>query len=184
MAGFLPNELIAITAMPNDNDVLIIQVDGNSIVDKISYSDFMKKGVASGVCPLDATNLIPSIHLPSYVDDVLEENDLASFPVTGEAGKIYVALDSNKTYRWSGSAYIEIGSGLYASDIGTSVQAYDADTVIDSGYADTKATINAGGDTASRPASPVLYSSYVDTTLGKPIWYDGTNWIDATGTVV
>ena len=55
--------------------------------------------------------LVPSVQLPGYVDDVLEFINLASFPVTGEDGKIYVAEDVNKTYRWSGSAYVEIGSG-------------------------------------------------------------------------
>ena len=38
--------------------------------------------------------------------------------------------------------------------------------------------------TASRPASPTTGSHVFDTTLGKPIWYDGTNWVDATGTTV
>lgn len=47
----------------------------------------------------------------SEFKDVLEFTDLASFPVTGESGKIYVALDTNKTYRWGGSAYVQIGGG-------------------------------------------------------------------------
>ncbi len=59
--------------------------------------------------------LVPSSQLPAYVDDVLEFANLASFPVTGEVGKIYVALDSNKQYRWSGSSYIQITNGLIAS---------------------------------------------------------------------
>lgn len=54
---------------------------------------------------------VPPKQLPSYVDDVLEFANLAAFPVTGETGKIYVALDTNKTYRWSGSAYVQIGGG-------------------------------------------------------------------------
>lgn len=44
----------------------------------------------------------------SEFKDVLEFANLASFPVTGESGKIYVALDTNFTYRWSGSAYVQI----------------------------------------------------------------------------
>lgn len=58
---------------------------------------------------------VPSSQLPSYVDDVLEFNNLAAFPLTGEVGKIYVAKDSNKQYRWSGSSYIQITNGLLAS---------------------------------------------------------------------
>ena len=55
--------------------------------------------------------VVPSNQLPSYVDDVLEYVDLASFPVTGEASKIYIAIDTNKTYRWSSTQYVEIGGG-------------------------------------------------------------------------
>ena len=55
--------------------------------------------------------LIPASQLPSYVDDVLNFPDLASFPFVGEDGKIYVAEDANKTYRWGGSSYVESGGG-------------------------------------------------------------------------
>ena len=41
--------------------------------------------------------------------DVLEFTNLASFPVTGETGKIYLALDTNITYRWTGYVYVQIG---------------------------------------------------------------------------
>lgn len=69
-------------------------------------------GVANGVATLDTTGKVPSSQLPSYVDDVLEYDNLAAFPTTGEAGKIYVAKDTNKTYRWSGTAYVEISESL------------------------------------------------------------------------
>ena len=52
--------------------------------------------------------VIQASNLPSYVDDVLEFANLASFPATGETGKIYVSLATNLTYRWSGSAYVEL----------------------------------------------------------------------------
>ena len=51
---------------------------------------------------------ISAANLPSYVDDVLEYESLSKFPTTGESGKIYTALDTNKIYRWSGSAYVVI----------------------------------------------------------------------------
>ena len=75
-------------------------------------------GVANGVATLDATGLVPTTQLPAYVDDVLEFANLAAFPTTGESGKIYVALNTNKTYRWSGSAYIYITSGAVDSVAG------------------------------------------------------------------
>ncbi len=42
----------------------------------------------------------------------------------------------------------------------------------------------ASGVTGSRPGSPVTGERFFDTTLGHPIWYDGTNWVDATGATV
>ena len=55
--------------------------------------------------------VIPANQLPSFVDDVLSFPDLISFPSLGEDGKIYIAEDVNKTYRWDGSSYVEIGGG-------------------------------------------------------------------------
>lgn len=55
---------------------------------------------------------IAAANLPSYVDDVLEYASISKFPTTGESGKIYTALDTNKIYRWSGSAYIVISETI------------------------------------------------------------------------
>lgn len=63
--------------------------------------------VGNTVAPL-VNGLIPAANLPSYVDDVLEFANLAAFPAPGETGKIYVAKDSERIFRWSGTAYIEI----------------------------------------------------------------------------
>lgn len=60
--------------------------------------------------------VIPSAQLPSYVDDVLEYAAPANFPATGEAGKIYVATTTGKTYRWSGSSYTEISASPGSTD--------------------------------------------------------------------
>ena len=59
---------------------------------------------------LDVSGKVPASQLPSYVDDVLEFANAAAFPVTGESGKIYIALDTNFQYRWTGSTYIQITS--------------------------------------------------------------------------
>ena len=75
-----------------------------------SYIMGNAKGAKGGIASLDEDGKVPSSQLPSYVDDVLEFAKLTSFPGTGETGKIYVALDTNKCYRWSGSTYIEISA--------------------------------------------------------------------------
>ena len=83
------------------------------------------KGAAKGLAELDPSGKVPSAQLPSYVDDVLEYTNKASFPATGESGKIYIAQDTNKTYRWSGSTYVEISPSLALGE--TSATAYRGD---------------------------------------------------------
>jgi hypothetical protein len=74
--------------------------------------DKAEKGAVNGVASLDVTGKVLASQLPSYVDDVLEFDDLTFFPLVGEASKIYVDLETNKTYRWSGSVYVEIASSV------------------------------------------------------------------------
>lgn len=57
------------------------------------------------------TGIVAAANLPSYIDDVLEAASFAALPAVGETGKIYTTIDTNKIYRWSGSAYIEIITG-------------------------------------------------------------------------
>ena len=85
-------------------------IDGN-------FLDVSQKGSANGVASLDNTGKVPSSQLPSYVDDVIEgyyyngkfyTDSAHTEEITPETGKIYVDLDTNKTYRWSGTTYVEI----------------------------------------------------------------------------
>lgn len=82
-------------------------------------------GANSGVAQLDANGKVPSSQLPSYVDDVESYASQSAFPATGETGKIYIAEDTNKTYRWSGTAYVEISESLALGE--TSSTAYAGD---------------------------------------------------------
>ncbi len=99
----------------------------NKLVDKASLGTAAVKnvGTANGVAELDSNGKVPSSQLPSYVDDVLEYDSKSAFPATGEGGKIYVARDTNKTYRWSGTAYVEISESLALGE--TSGAAYRGD---------------------------------------------------------
>ena len=100
---------------------------GESILTSISsnYIKSSEKGANSGVATLGDDGKIPSSQLPSYVDDVLEYSSKSAFPTTGESGKIYIALDTNLTYRWSGSGYVEISASLALGE--TSSTAYAGD---------------------------------------------------------
>lgn len=98
-----------------------------------TYIKVNTKGAANGVAPLDATGKIASAYLPSYVDDVINGvyvsptifNNTSGTAISGETGKIYVDTNNNKTYRWSGSAYVEISASLALGE--TSSTAYAGD---------------------------------------------------------
>lgn len=83
------------------------------------------KGQPGGLAELDSTGKVPAAQLPSYVDDVLEFSTKAQFPQTGETGKIYVAKDTNLTYRWTGTQYLEISQSLALGE--TPSTAYSGD---------------------------------------------------------
>ena len=60
--------------------------------------------------------LIPSSQLPSYVDDVLEYNTRAQFPTTWEKGKIYIAINDDSQWRWTGTTYKKMVSSPWSTD--------------------------------------------------------------------
>ena len=95
--------------------------DVQQAINDVIASDALKiplaeKGAPNGVAPLDGAGIISSAYLPSYVDDVIEVASFAALPPTGETGKIYVALDTNYSYRWSGSTYVFIGRPIATTD--------------------------------------------------------------------
>ncbi len=55
---------------------------------------------------------VPASQLPAYVDEVEEYATASVFPPSGSTAKIYIALDTNKQYRWSGTQYVEISASL------------------------------------------------------------------------
>ena len=87
--------------------------------------DTSLKGVANGLAELGSDGKVPSSQLPAYVDDVIEVANFVSLPPIGETGKIYIAIDTNRQYRWSGTQYVEISSSLALGE--TSSTAYRGD---------------------------------------------------------
>ena len=109
---------ISSSVAPTDNTHLTRKDYVDSAISALVDLRILKTdiGAPNGVAPLDATGKLAPTFLPSYVDDVLEYASLATMPATGESGKIYTALDSNKIYRWSGSVYVEISSSPGSTD--------------------------------------------------------------------
>lgn len=105
-------------------------------------------GKAGGVATLDGTGQVPASQLPSFVDDVLEYASKSAFPARGETGKIYVALDTNLTWRWSGSAYVEISKSLALGETSSTAYPGDKGKALAADLASTKTTVAA--NTAAR----------------------------------
>lgn len=112
------------------------EITADNVIKSLGYTplDAVKKGAANGVAELDSTGKVPSAQLPSFVDDVVEgylsggkfyKESAHTTQITGESGKIYVDLTTGKTYRWSGSAFVEISQSLALGE--TSTTAYRGD---------------------------------------------------------
>lgn len=111
-----------------------VQLSGNKtsselgLADKIhTHDDKLNaslKGEPNGIAELDENGKVLSSQLPSYVDDVIE-GTIATFPTTGETGKIYIDIETNKTYRWSGTVYVVISDTISIGE--TSSTSYRGD---------------------------------------------------------
>ena len=157
------------------------------------------KGAASGLAELDANGKVPAAQLPSYVDDVIEayksgadfyedSAHTAAKKITGESGKIYVDLHTNVTYRWSGTAYVEISASLALGETDSTAYRGDRGKIAyehsQSAHARTDATATAGSTTNGKikidgsDVTVYTHPSYAAKTSGL---YKIT--VDATGHV-
>lgn len=98
-----------------------------NVTNALGYTpiDESRIGAANGVASLDASGRIPASQIPGGFDNIEEYDNLAAFPTIGEEGKIYVAKDTNLTYRWTGSQYVEISPSLALGE--TATTAYRGD---------------------------------------------------------
>ena len=103
------------------------EITKENVTNALGYTpvDENKVGAANGVASLDSSGRIPASQIPGGFDNIKEYNNLKSFPTTGEEGKIYVAKDTNLTYRWTGTQYVEISPSLALGE--TSKTAYRGD---------------------------------------------------------
>ena len=138
---------------------------------------------------LDAGGKVLASQLPSYVDDVIEEANLAAFPTTGETGKIYIAQDTNKTYRWSGTAYTEISASLALGT--TSSTAFRGDygnTAYNHAISAHQAILNGtgfvkvSGTTVSYDNSTYSLSSHNHSGIYEPVFTKNTAFNKNFGT--
>ena len=193
---------IEVTAQPNDQIVDISVIDNTDEVTlnitptviEINVnkgSSYAKWGTILGTLSdqedlQDALDLkanlvdgkVPASELPSYVDDVIEVADYAALPTIGEIGKIYVTLDNNKIYRWSGSIYIEIAANnaIWGAITGTLSNQTDLQAALDTKALKTititpNAPLSGGGDLSSnRTLSITQANTTTDGYLSSTDW--------------
>ena len=180
-------------------DSSITNTSTNPVESKVIYNalnsklDTSLKGAANGIAELDSNGKILESQLPSYVDDVLEgyyynnnfyEDSTYTALITGETGKIYIDLATNKTYRWGGSTYVLISETITLGE--TSSTAYRGDrgkiayehSLITSGnpHNVTKSDVDLGNveNKSSATIRSEITSSNVTNALGYTP-YDSTN---------
>lgn len=183
-----------------------------------TYVAVTSKGQANGVASLDGDGKVPTAQLPSYVDDVVDAyivSGATAFSsgwlsatdggaaLTPETGKIYVVLSSgdyqNKTYRWSGSVYVEISaSPAQATESAAGIAQIATQSEVNTGTNDTdivtplklatyignkKATFTNGALTASggqvtwtisTALAPSCIVSVRETSTGAEVYTDVT----------
>lgn len=103
------------------------EITKENVTNALGYTpiDESRIGAANGVASLDAGGRIPASQIPGGFDNIEEYDSLSDFPETGEEGKIYVAKDTNLTYRWTGTQYVEISPSLALGE--TATTAYRGD---------------------------------------------------------
>lgn len=165
------------------SDIIGLQQDLDDINDSLQFLSDNKADLVDGK--------VPSSQLPSYLDDVLEFPTLADFPTTGQSGIIYLALDTNQTYRWAGTTYVVIGSSLALGETSSTAYrgdrgkiAYDHSQTIGNPHGTTKGDIGLGNvDNTSDLNKPISTATQtaLDTKIGltslssiAPIRYNNT----------
>lgn len=134
---------------------------------------------------------VPESQLPSFVDDVLEFPSEASFPVTGESGKVYIAEDTNQTYRWTGAGYARLSEGVVLGETSSTAYrgdrgkvAYDHTLLTNNPHAVTKAQVGLGDVENLAPADLPVSSATASALAGKASTGDVTTLEAKTVTVV
>lgn len=109
-------------AQLDKSSVGLSNVDNTSDANK-PISTAVQTALGSKVDLVD--NKVPTQYLPSYVDNVQEYATFGDFPTTGTSNVIYLAIDTNKPYRWGGTVYVEISDSVSLGE--TSATAYRGD---------------------------------------------------------
>lgn len=115
-SGVAPTWSTVVTSFNTRNGAITLTSGDVTTALGFTPENTANRNAINGYAGLDASGKVAAAQLPSYVDDVIEVANFASLPGTGETGKIYVTLDTNRIYRWSGTVYIEVSPSPGSTD--------------------------------------------------------------------
>ena len=138
------------------------------------YIPLSQKSIPNGVATLGVDGRVLPSQLPGSIGEVLEYPTLLDFPEEGAAEKIFIAVDTNKTYRWSGTQYVEISQSLalgettetaFAGSRGVALETL-TDNIVDGtqGLTDTRITNSA------TTIQPLIVNGIADTSTNLQEW--------------
>jgi hypothetical protein len=130
--------------------------------------DKANKGIPNGYASLAGDGKVPSTQLPSYVDDVIEVANYAALPAIGETGVIYITLDNNNVYRWSGSVYVQISqpNAVWGSITGTLSSQVDLQSALNAKQDDITLTTTGTSGAATLIGSTLNIPRYDSSLIG------------------
>jgi hypothetical protein len=165
-----------------DTSSYLTSITSSNVTTALTYTpeNLANKAQANGYASLDGSGKVPASQLPSYVDDVLEYANAAARPAIGETGKLYLTLDNNKVYRWSGSTYVEIVASPSSTDSVTegSTNLYYTNTRVDTRIATT--SINALSDVDTATSAPTSGQGLIWNSTSSQ-WVPGNVAANLTG---
>jgi len=165
-----------------DTSSYLTSITSTNVTTALGYTpeNSANKAQANGYASLDGSGKVPASQLPSYVDDVLEYANAAARPAIGETGKLYLTLDNNKVYRWSGSTYVEIVASPSSTDSVTegSTNLYYTNTRVDTRIATT--SINALSDVDTATSAPTSGQGLIWNSTSSQ-WVPGNVTANLTG---
>lgn len=94
-----------------DNQYIITKAGENQTSTEVPFTAITGSETQTAIAGTNVQDAISNISTElKNVDEVLTFATLAGFPATGDTGKLYKDLATNRIYHWNGTSYIELGT--------------------------------------------------------------------------
>lgn len=141
----------------------------------------------TGAYTQEQVDAILAAELEDYYSQAEVDSILAGYYTEAEVDSILAGYYTEEEVDSILGGYyteVEVDSileGYYTeAEVDSILEGYYTEAEVDQAIADAT---RQGGTTGDRPSEPEDYEMYFDTDLGHPIWYNGTEWVDAEGVI-